>query len=289
MIGRRSPRIGAAATLVVVILVLNVGGPGSEVAVVADRLVAERSAAADAALVALAERLQPAVDAAREGGARVVAGEDPPAPAFLEAAELVTAATDAAVEARAACAGLGAALRARDVEATPLPPCPDPTEVASIAGQLSSTAEAGDAFAHVRRRAEHVTVALDAALAALDAGDLDAADAAMQGARADHDAVVALEPKPVTLPVWIETTDEMIAAVERVIGATRNHDAAAAASAAADFAALADEGVTADRALRIAIGEGGNAVAATALERLAGMLGAVEELRAAVAARGGAA
>jgi hypothetical protein len=286
MIGRRSlpAALGAA---VLVALLLNLRGPGVEATLASERLVARRVATAEAALATLAERLRPAVDAARDGGGRVVAGEEPPGPAFLDAADLVLAATDAAVEARTACVELASALRARDIRARPLPPCPDPAELSSIAGQLGLTASAGDAFADVRRRAENVTVALEAALKALDEGDLDAATAAVDAARADHDAVVALEPKPVTLPVWIETTDEIIGAVERVIEATRNGDVAAADEAAADFAALGDEGVTADRALRIAIGEGGGAITGTALERLAAALGAVEDLRAAVIARGG--
>jgi hypothetical protein len=93
----------------------------------------------------------------------------------------------------------------------------------------------------------------------------------------------------VTLPVWIETTNEMIGAVERVIGATREGDATAADEAADDFAALADDAVTADRALRIAIGEAGSAVTAIALERLAASLRAVEDLRAAARAHGASA
>ena len=286
MIGRRSLPFGVAAVALIVV-VMNVGGPGPEAALAADRLVAERAASTDAALASLAEGLQPALDAARQGGARVVAGDVPPGPALLEAADLVTAVGDAAVEAHAACADLAAALRARSEAAAPLAPCPDPATLTSIAGQLGSTASAGDAFADVRRHAEHVTVALDAALDALDAGDLDTAASAVAEARADHDAVAALEPKPMTLPVWIETTNEMIRAVERVIAATRAGDEAAAVDAADDFAALADEGVTADRALRIAIGEGGSAVTSAALERLAGLFGAIDDLRAAVAARGG--
>lgn len=288
MIGRPSLLIGTVAAVFVVVIV-GAGGPGPETAVVADRLVAERAAAADSALTALADRLAPAVDAAREGGTRVVAGEEPPGPALIQAAELVTAASDAAIAARAACTDLAAALRARAPDAAPLPPCPDPAELASVAGQLGSTASAGDSFADLRRRAEHVTVALDASLEALADGDVEAAASAAGEARADHDAVAALEPKPVTLPVWIETTDEMIGAVEGVIEATRAGDRAAAEEAAADFAALADAGTTADRALRIAIGEGGSAVTGTALERLAAFLGGVEDLRAAVGARRGGA
>ena len=286
MIGRRSLLIGVSAAVLLVILG-NIGRPGPEAAAGADRLVAQRATAAGSALVTLEDRLRPALDAARVGGGRVIAGDEQPGPAFLEAAAIVTAATDAAEEARAACVELGAALRARAVEAPSLPSCPDPQELASLAGQLGTTAASGDAFAEVRRRAEHVTLALDAALRALDAGDVEAAASAMDEARSDHDAVVALELKPVTLPLWVETTNEMIGAVERVIEATRVGDAAAADEAAADFAALADDATTADRALRIAIGEGGAGVTAPALSAFAAILGDLRDLRAAVAARGG--
>jgi len=132
-----------------------------------------------------------------------------------------------------------------------------------------------------------VTMALDTALRALDAGDVEAAASAVDEARSDHDAVVALEPKPVTLPLWIETTNEMIGAVERVIEATREGDVVAADEAAAEFAALADDAMTADRALRIAIGEGGGGVTAPALAAFASILGDLRDLRAAVATRGG--
>ena len=48
----------------------------------------------------------------------------------------------------------------------------------------------------------------------------------------------------------------MIGAVEGILAATRAGDAAAAGEAAAAFAALAADAATADRALRIALGEG---------------------------------
>jgi len=78
--------------------------------------------------------------------------------------------------------------------------------------------------------------------------------------------------------------DEMIGAMQRLVDATRAGDAASAEAAAAEFEALAAEAPSADRALRIAIGEGGSAVGATALERLADVLAATDELRLAVVA-----
>jgi hypothetical protein len=99
-----------------------------------------------------------------------------------------------------------------------------------------------------------------------------------------HDAIAGWEVEVVTLPVWLETTDAMIGAVERIVAAVDEGDEAAASAAAADFAELADDGGTADRALRIAIGEGGSAVTAAPLERLAAVLGAIDDLRATISA-----
>ena len=87
-----------------------------------------------------------------------------------------------------------------------------------------------------------------------------------------------------TLPVWIGTTDAMIDAVERILDATRAGDAAAARDAADEFAALADEAATADRALRIALSEGGAALIAAPLERLAAALRSIEGAHASAAA-----
>ena len=83
-----------------------------------------------------------------------------------------------------------------------------------------------------------------------------------------------------TLPVWIATTDAMITAMEQIVSATRAGDAAAASAAAEAFAALTDDAATADRALRIAIGEGGSSLTAAPLERLAAALGGIEGVRA---------
>ena len=63
MIRRRAILIGPVAAILIV-LVCNVDGPGPEASIGADRLVAERAAAADDALDALAQRLRQAVDAA---------------------------------------------------------------------------------------------------------------------------------------------------------------------------------------------------------------------------------
>jgi hypothetical protein len=135
----------------------------------------------------------------------------------------------------------------------------------------------------MRDRAFSVIGELDDAIAALDAGDLAGARDHVGRARDAHTAVAAWDVGLVTLPVWVETTDAMIAAVERIITATERGDSAAAQRAAEDFVARADDAAPADRALRIAIGEGGSAVAAVPLERLATILTSIDDARAAVA------
>jgi hypothetical protein len=60
--------------------------------------------------------------------------------------------------------------------------------------------------------------------------------------------------------------------METIIAATEAGDQGSAAAAAQEFAALAEEAGPADRALRIALGEGGSAVTAAPLGRLADLL-----------------
>jgi hypothetical protein len=71
--------------------------------------------------------------------------------------------------------------------------------------------------------------------------------------------------------------------VDRVIDATRRGDAEAADAAASELEAIGADAGTADRALRIALGEGGSAVTGPALAALAAALGQTEVLRDAIA------
>jgi hypothetical protein len=281
MIGTR-PALVAAVGVVAVAIGLGGGAPRPELASGADALVAGRIQALRDGLDALDAELEPALDAARRGAALVVAGQGDPGPKLSRAADLLAAAIDAAVRVRRDTGALGAVLRARDPASHGVPAAPDPSELAGIAAQLDGAAEAATAFAGTRRLADDVTIALDEALAALDANDLDAAASAVGRARTDHDAVADAGIGAVTLPVWLSTTDAMIDAVERIVEATRAGDAAAAAQAADDFAALSGEADAADRALRIAIGEGGGAVTEAPLQRFAAVLDDVAALRAAL-------
>lgn len=281
MIGIR-PLLSAGTVTLAIIAGLGPGAPRPEVEVGARRLVAERADRYEQALAALGAELAAAVEEARAGAARMVAGARPPDPALNRAAVLTARAEQRAARARAALAELQAAHRAwRPDEEPPDAPL-ERGELDSIAAQLTASAEAADEFVAMRERATTLTNLLRDALAALDAGDLAGARPLVAHARADHDAVAAWEVDLVSLPVWLETTDEMIGAVERIVSATERSDAGAAAAAAAEFAALAGEAAQADRALRIAIGEGGSAVTAAPLGRLASALSSIEEQRAAL-------
>jgi len=282
MIGTRS-LLSAVAATVVVGAGLGAGAPRPEIEIGARRLVTDRAERADEALAQLEASLAPAVDAARAGAARVVAGDETPGAILHEAADLIAAAEGTAGDARRAVGALEEARRAWRPEGDPLGQATDAGELGSIAAQLEASAEAADEFAAIRQRALAVTGTLRAALVALDAGDVAGARPLVAEAREDHRAVVSWEVDLVTLPVWIATSDEMIGAVERIVNATQRGDEAAAVQAANDFAALADDGATADRALRIAIGEGGSAVTAAPLGRLASVLSAIGELRLTVA------
>ena len=261
------------------------GDQGPAIRLVADRLVVARAVDAEAALGDLERALVPAVETARRGAARIVAGDVSPADPLLRAAAAVEGAEGPAAEVRTALARLDAARRAREPSAPTAVDAPLVAgELSSIADQLEATAQAGEDFAAMRRRADEVTRALEAALVALEDGDLAAAEVAVDAARRNHVAIAAWEVGLVTLPVWVETTDAMIAAMEAIVNATRAGNAEAAREAAEAFAALDEEAGVAERALRIAVSEGGAAVAAVALGRLADALASVREARAQMAA-----
>jgi hypothetical protein len=279
-------RVGASAAVAVLGLGLLVAPRTVDPAtiVAAERLVGERAAAAVRALDELREAVRPAVDTAREAAAAVLTSDEPPSPR-LEAAAALTAASEALVPpARRAVALLGAARAAWNPGAVPAPEPIAVGELASIAAQLRAAGPACDAFVELRMRASGLPSVLEQALGALDRGALeDAADLTAR-ARADHDAVVAWETDLPTIPVWIETTDAMISAVEQVLDATRGGDDEAAIEAAQAFAALGPDAAEADRALRIGLSEGGAALTAAPLERLAAAMEAIETSRDAAAA-----
>jgi len=279
MIRTRRASFGAVAAIAVLAAV-GAGGPGPAARLAADRLVVEQARLADAALADLEAGIGVALEAARRGAARIVSGDEPPGPQWRAAADHLAASEPRAAGARAARRALDAARRARDPGVADSGEAVPPGELASIGAQLDETAVAGNAFAEMRWRAAEVTDALQRALAALDAGDLSRAEGAVEEAREAFADIEAWEVDLVTLPVWLQTADAMIGAMETIVAATAAGDAQGAARSADAFADLAEAGATADRALRIAISEGGSAVAAPALDRLAAALTAIREARA---------
>ena len=274
--------IALAVTALTVALSPRGADPG--LAAVSDRLVAVRADLAEEQIVALEDAVTIALDEARRAGAAVVAGDEAPSTHVHAAAELTAEAENGVQAARSAVANLAAASDARR-PGRPLPAYPTAVgELESIAAQMRASADAADAFAAMRQIATGIPTILDQALAALADGDVDRGSALVARARSDHATIAAWDVDLVTLPVWLETTDAMISAVQHIVDAVRQGDAAAAELAAEEFAALGADAARADRALRIAMGEGGSSVLAPPLERLASVLADIRDARIAAAA-----
>ena len=283
MIGTRAA-ISAGIAVLGLVVILGPRSPDPSVALGAERLVRERATAAVAALDALRAAVQPGLDAARTASAAVVSGDEAVSPRLDDAAALIADAEPSVAPARRAVVALDAARSAWRPDAASVDEPIAAGELSSIAAQLAAVGPAADTFVDLRRRATGLPGVLEEALNALERRALDEAAGLAAQARTDHDEIVAWETDLPTLPVWIETAEAMIAAVEQILEATRAGDDAAAREAAAAFAALADDAATADRALRIALSEGGASLSAAPLERLAVALRGIEASRTAAAA-----
>ena len=274
--------VASAAGSVLVLASLAGSGPAPAASRQADELVRERARVALHALDTLGSALEPALEAAREGSALAVQGDEAPGPRLEAAAESVEGAAEEADDAQLAIAALDGALRARDPDAPVLPSVVTTEELAAIAGELRAAATGADAVAEMRRRSSSVLEAIDRSLATLIDGRYDAARAELDAARAEHDALVDAGGSSDALPVWLGATDAMITLVTTLIDATEADDSATAAAASAEFADLAEDAATADRALQIAISEGADSATRAGVARLAGALSAIEELRATI-------
>jgi len=282
-----STRVTAAALAVVgVAFLLGPGARDPAATIGAERLIRDGAAAAMVALDQLRASVEPGLDAARAASAGVLSGDDAPSQGIEDAAALIADAEEAVAPARLAVSSLASARAAWRPE-TSQPPQPVAAgELTSIATQLRASAQVADAFADMRVRGTGLPAVLEQALRALDARGFSEASEHTERARDAHAAIVAWETDLPTLPIWIATTDAMIGAVEQIVEATRDGDDAIALEAAEAFGAISDDAATADRALRIALSEGGSALTAAPLERLAATIGAIEDSRAAVAAIG---
>jgi hypothetical protein len=280
MIGRR---LVVATVALVTVVALGAGGPRPEVEAAARGSVVVAAEDVLALASDLRARLLPAVESARTGAARVVAGTEPPGGPLLESSSAVLESASVAVALGSATGRLERARRAWRPGVDGLPEPPDAADLSSISAQLAATAEAGEAFALMRRRAEGLTGVLAAALRDAESGDVAGASERVEAAQEEAEVLRAWEIDAVTLPVWLETVDAMIEAMDRTVDALANRDDARARDAVEAFGALAERAPSADRALRIAVGEAGGALTATALNRLAGSLVALDELARAAA------
>lgn len=243
-------------------------------------LVAQASRTADA-LQRLEDQLRTALDAARDGAAAVVGGDDPPGPHFQAAADAVAAAAEPLRDAHAALEnlrGLSSLTRASDPASLAL----TRSDLTGLEQQLRATAAAGDQFAAFRRDTEQVLDRMRVALAATDAADPRSALAAANDGEERLRAVRPWEAQMSTLSVWTDTVDGILSALADLARATTAHDAAAAASARSAYEAAAAGASRADRARAIAISEGAGKVSAPALEGLADAMEQVQRARAGV-------
>jgi hypothetical protein len=284
MIGRR---LLVAAAAVALIVTLGGGAPRPEIARDATAAIAAASDETLEAIDRLEAELAPALEDARTGAARVVAGESDPAEPLAAAADGLVAAAPSATDLGNARAELEHARAAMRPEAEPLPPAPDAAQLGSIASQLAATAEAGASFAETRLGAESVSRNIVDALDAVAAGRPSEADDHLATSRVAVDAVRELEESAPALAVWIDTADAMIRAVQELVDAVRTTDPERADAARADFDAAAERAPQADRSLRIGLGETGSAISAVALQRLAEVHVALRDLEAAVRAEAG--
>lgn len=282
MIGTAGP-VAALVGIVALVPLLGAGGPDPAAAIAARALVAERAAEADEALLALERAIDPALELARSGAARVVNGAAPPGDPLAEAASMLVEIDPVGAEASSRVRALTGARRASGAPGASIEAPVEPGELASIGAQLNGTATSADRFDSMRLRAESVLAGLAWVITALGRGDTAAATAALGAVRGDHDAVAAWQVDLVTLPVWIEAAGSLVDAAEALVRATADGDARAVAEAADRFETQREGAASADRALRIAMGEGGSAVTAAPLGRLADLLRRTAEARLAVA------
>jgi len=240
---------------------------------------AARSAdTADEALATVDAALLSASDHARSGSAATISGTTDPATDFLAAADSVAGSAPARTVAEGALerlTAIGARLGTDDTPALTW----SAADLAALVAQLRSTAGEASAFVLMRQSAEAAMDALGDAAAAINASDLDAADAALARAALELTIVTAWEGRLDTLSVWLDTVNELAAASQAIVDAARAGDPVALAEARSRYATAAEAAALADRALAIALSEGGGAVVAPALASLADARRAVAAAR----------
>jgi hypothetical protein len=280
--GRRRAGIVIAAGLTVGIgFGLRAADPDAAdptAAVARAEAVAGAAAAADAALGRLAGGLDQAREHAREGTARTLSGEAPAAE-LTRAADLLAGAggdADAARRALIALAGVSAAIHpGMTVPALSY----GGADLAQLAAQVRSGADAATLFVQRRHATEAVVDALAVALAALDRDDPTAALTALDQAGAPLSLLDDWEEQPPLFRYWMTVSRNLIEAAGDIASATLAGDEAAARAAGERYAEAADRARGADNALAVALSEEGSAISATPLRRLAAAADELDDAR----------
>jgi hypothetical protein len=237
---------------------------------------------ADDALASLATMLAGAIDHARKGSALTVAGDRPPAPELIAAADLLeqdAGKADAAHRAVEALHEMASAIAPeRHVPALSLAG-PD---LLLIASGLRSSADAATLFVERRHATEAIVGALGGAVSALHADLPAAAITILDRTTAPLALLDAWAEKPPLFRYWMMVTGELIDAARGIAQATIAGDPVAQRAAAARYAKAGEAARGADNALAVSLAEEGNAVSITQLQRLAVAAGSVADERAAV-------
>lgn len=283
--GRRAP-----TTAIVVALAVGVGfglrspdASGADSPGQAARLASLGSAVAlaDGALERLEALLEDAIDHARRGTARTVAGEAPE-PELSAAAEIAVAGVDTANAARRALrdlAGTAAAVASgTSVQGISF----DGTELQLIAAQLTASAEAASLFVERRLATAAVVEALANGLAALERDDPRGALESLAAAEAPLALLAEWPERPALLRYWMAVSGDLLDAARDIATATIDRDPVAVQAAAERYATASEAAQGADNALAFALSEAGSAVSAKPLQRLARAAGEVADLRAAL-------
>ena len=281
-------RMRRAATVMVIGLVVGLGfGIRSADPSLADppleaaraQALAQAAAHADDALASLAALLSAAIDRARKGAALTLAGDQPPAPEFAAAADLVegkAGTADAAHRAVEALIELASSISpARHIPALPLA---GPGLLLAASG-LRTSADAAALFVERRHATDAIVRALRDALASLDANLPVAAIGSLDRTVVPLALLDAWAGRPPLLGYWRKVTGELIDAARGIAEATIAGDVVAQRAAAQRYAKAAEEARGADNALAVSLAEEGNAVSVVELRRLAAAAGEVADER----------
>ena len=287
----RRPFLAGVAAIVVLGALFSLRSPDPAVAdpAAAAALGAQLEAqavAARMALKALQRAISGAIDLARTGAALTIAGTKDPGAYFAGAGSRMSAAEALIAPARDAVAHVAGSLAiAASGSAANAPSLGvRPGQLFGTGAQLTTVAAAADAFVSMRRSTEATLAQLSAALAALAAEQPANALVALDAADAELAIVRAWPGQLQTLPIWADTTEQLLSALRALARATIAHDVTAARAAERAYQTAADDGHRADQALAIAIAEGGSAISSGAMRSAADELAAVEQTLADLAA-----